>query len=149
MTIMWFKNLYNSESIGSIFGCNGNIVGTIIKWWAPQFHEVGCQLARLPLDKTLLKDSYPQSYKDLNFSNFVATVIDGTDVMSQTVRKVKLIIQHFMGYYGCFPWVWYMSLLTLSLLKAVPGNFERYRLHDLLDEYATYKLKENKESTTR
>ncbi len=33
-------------------------------------------------------------------------------------------------------------LQNLSLVKPVPGNFERYRLHDLLDEYAALKLRE-------
>ncbi len=30
--------------------------------------------------------------------------------------------------------------INLSLVKAVGGDFERYRLHDLLDEYAAWKL---------
>lgn len=30
--------------------------------------------------------------------------------------------------------------INLSLVKTVPGDFERYRLHDLLDEYATVKM---------
>ncbi|MBI3242266.1 MAG: hypothetical protein HYZ49_08240, partial [Chloroflexi bacterium] len=33
-------------------------------------------------------------------------------------------------------------LLNLSLVKVVPGEAERYRLHDLLDEYAADKLRE-------
>ncbi len=35
--------------------------------------------------------------------------------------------------------------LRQTLLKTVPGELERYRLHDLLDEYAAYKLKERNE----
>ncbi len=33
-------------------------------------------------------------------------------------------------------------LQNLSLLKPVPGDFDRYRLHDLLDDYASEKLKQ-------
>jgi tetratricopeptide (TPR) repeat protein len=33
--------------------------------------------------------------------------------------------------------------INLSLVKIVPGKFLRYRLHDLLDEYANEKLKED------
>lgn len=32
--------------------------------------------------------------------------------------------------------------INLSLVKAVGGDFERYRLHDLLDEYAALKLEQ-------
>ncbi len=39
--------------------------------------------------------------------------------------------------------------LRLSLLKTVPGDFERYRLHDLLDEYAASILGRERESTVR
>lgn len=35
--------------------------------------------------------------------------------------------------------------INLSLVIPVKGNFERYRLHDLLDEYATPKLRQHKE----
>jgi len=34
-----------------------------------------------------------------------------------------------------------LRLKNLSLVKTVPGESERYRLHDLLDEYASQKLK--------
>ena len=42
-------------------------------------------MARIPLTKEFLDGSYAQSYVDLNFSNPVATVKDGTDVLMQTV----------------------------------------------------------------
>jgi hypothetical protein len=37
--------------------------------------------------------------------------------------------------------------INLSLVKIVPGEFLRYRLHDLLDEYANEKLKEDEKET--
>jgi len=39
----------------------------------------------------VLDKSYPQSYIDLGFSNPVATVVDGTDVLLQTVRVDRAV----------------------------------------------------------
>lgn len=91
LTLMWFQNLYDHEFLAALFGIHRNVVSSIIKAWAPHFYEVGCQLARLPLNKEFLEKSYPQSYKDLNFPAPVASVVDGTDVLCQTVRKHRAI----------------------------------------------------------
>eukprot|EP00984_Skeletonema_dohrnii_P016314 scaffold7210_cov101-Skeletonema_dohrnii-CCMP3373.AAC.1 len=91
MALMWFQNLPDYHFLASVFGCPEQVVSKVIKCWAPQFYEVGCNLARLPLTKDFLLKSYPQSYLDLNFSNYVATVVDGTDVLCQTVRKHRSV----------------------------------------------------------
>ncbi len=91
ITLMWFQNLHDHNYLAAIWGCHKDIIGTTIKWWAPHFHEVGCQLARLPLDKEFLEKSYPQSYVDMKFPAKVASVVDGTDVLSQSVRKQRAV----------------------------------------------------------
>ena len=91
ITLMWFQNLHDHSYLASIWGCSKDIIGTTIKWWAPHFYEVGCQLARLPLDEEFMKKSYPQSYLDLNFPAPVASVVDGTDVLCQSVRKHRAV----------------------------------------------------------
>jgi len=62
-------------------------VSRVIKGWATLFREVGYQMARVPLTKKFLDDTYPEAYLDLNFSNRVASVVDGTDVYLETVRS--------------------------------------------------------------
>ena len=43
-------------------------------------------MARLELTKDFLDKCYPQSYKDLDFTEPVCSVKDGTDVLVETVR---------------------------------------------------------------
>ena len=91
ITLMWFQNLHDHAYIAAIFRCHRNVVSQIIQRWAPHFHEVGCQLARLPLTNEFLLKAYPQSYIDLDFSSYVASVCDGTDVLCQSVRVDRAI----------------------------------------------------------
>ena len=91
VALMFFQNAYEHEFIGEIFGCHRDIVSKCIKAWAPQFGEVGAQMARHTLSKAFLDKSYPQSYKDLNFKPPVASIVDGTDVLMQSVRVDRAV----------------------------------------------------------
>ncbi len=48
-------------------------------------------MARLPLTKEFLDATYPTSYLELDFTNPVATVVDGTDVLMETVRTDRYV----------------------------------------------------------
>ena len=91
ITMMFFSYAYDYDHISLIFGVHSNTIGRTIKGWAPHFREVGYHHARLPLTKKFLDESYPESYAELNFTNPVATIIDGTDVGCQTVRVDRYI----------------------------------------------------------
>ena len=43
-------------------------------------------MARLSLTKEFLDKSYPESYKNMGFSNSVASIIDGSDIHAETSR---------------------------------------------------------------
>lgn len=97
ITMMFFSYAYDYDHISLIFGVHHrNTIGRTIKGWAPHFREVGYHHARLPLTKKFLDEAYPESYAELNFTNPVATIIDGTDVGCQTVRVDRYInvVQH-------------------------------------------------------
>jgi len=91
VTLMFFTNAFDYGYISAIFGCSEKVVGRCIKAWAPFFRDVGYQMARLPLTKEFLDATYPTSYHDLNFTHPVATVIDGTDVLMETVRTDRYV----------------------------------------------------------
>jgi len=91
VALMFFQNAYEHEFIGEIFGVHRNIVSRCIKFWAPHFREVGQQMARHTLSKEFRDKCYPQSYIDLNFTPPVATVVDGTDVLIDSVRTDRVI----------------------------------------------------------
>ena len=48
-------------------------------------------MARLTLSKEFLDNNYPQTYIDLEFSQPVASVVDGTDVLMQTSRVQRAV----------------------------------------------------------
>jgi hypothetical protein len=91
ITLMFFTNAFDYGYISTIFGCEEKVVGRCIKGWAPFFREVGYHMARLPLTKEFLDKTYPTSYHDLNFTTPVATVVDGTDVLMETVRTDRYV----------------------------------------------------------
>jgi hypothetical protein len=92
VALLFFQNGWDYEFIASIFGCDYRLVSKCIKAWAPHFREVGYHMARLPLTKKFLDESYPQSYVDLAFSSPVGSVVDGTVVYCQTVRVNRAVM---------------------------------------------------------
>ena len=91
VALIFFQKAYDHEFIASIFGCTRQLVERCIKYWAPHFREVGYHMARLPLTKEFLDKTYPQTYIDLAFSSPVANVVDGTDVLMETVRVCRAV----------------------------------------------------------
>ncbi len=91
VTLIFFQNAFEHEFIASIFGVTRHVVGRCIKYWAPHFREVGYHMARHTLTKEFLDKTYPQSYIDLGFSPPVGSIVDGTDVLVQTVRKERAV----------------------------------------------------------
>ena len=91
ITLMFFTNAFDYGYISAIFGCHRNLVGRCIKGWAERFCEAGYHMARLPLTKEFLDETYPTSYLDLDFTHPVATVVDGTDVLMETVRTDRYV----------------------------------------------------------
>ena len=91
LTLTFFTNAFDYEYIATIFGVTRKVVGLCIKGWAPHFREVGYHLARLSLTKDFLDQTYPTAYHDLDFTNPVATVVDGTDVPMDTVRSDRYV----------------------------------------------------------
>ncbi|EJK44508.1 hypothetical protein THAOC_36944 [Thalassiosira oceanica] len=91
VALMFFQNAFDFKHIASIFGIRDKLVGRCVKVWAPAFRECGYHMARHTLTKEFLDRTYPQSYKDLGFTEPVATIIDGTDVLMETVRAVRQI----------------------------------------------------------
>ena len=91
VALMFFQNGFDFGHIACIFGVDRKLVGKCVKVWAPEFRECGYDMARHTLTKEFLDRTYPQSYKDLGFTEPVATIVDGTDVLLETVRAVRQI----------------------------------------------------------
>ena len=91
VALMFFQNAFEHEFIASIFGCSRQLVGKCIEAWAPHYREVGYHMARHVLTKEFLDKTYPQSYADLDFTSPVGSIIDGTDVLLQTVRSERAV----------------------------------------------------------
>lgn len=91
LTLTFFTNAFDYGYIATIFGVTRKVVGLCIKGWAPHFREVGYHMARLSLTKDFLDETYPTAYHDLDFTNPVATVVDGTDVPMDTVRTDRYV----------------------------------------------------------
>ncbi len=91
VTLIFFNTMFDFGFIASIFQCDSKVVSRVVKGWAPLFRDVGYQMARRTLTKEFLDETYPESYKQMNYSNCVGSVVDGTDVYIQTVRVDRYV----------------------------------------------------------